>query len=210
MVINIDKVVDVEVFNFDEILGFYIIFYRMMELKNYVNDLLVRKDIIGVVIIYGIDSLEEIVYFLDFIIDNIKFVIVIGVMRSSFEFGYDGLSNLFVLVCIVVFKDVMGKGVFVVLNNEVLLVFEVIKINIFFLNIFKFLISGLLGIIDCNEFVFIRDIVNRIIIDIDKVEFKVVLFKVYVGENVDFIRFVVDSGYKGIVIEVMGRGNIFF
>lgn len=63
MVTNIDKVADVEVFNFDEIPAPHITPYRMMELKNYVNDLLARKDITGVVITHGTDSLEETAYF---------------------------------------------------------------------------------------------------------------------------------------------------
>ncbi|EQF23885.1 asparaginase family protein [Clostridioides difficile CD160] len=208
MVTNIDKVADVEVFNFDEIPGPHITPYRMMELKNYVNDLLARKDITGVVITHGTDSLEETAYFLDLTIDNIKPVIVTGAMRSSSELGYDGSSNLSASVCTAVSKDAMGKGVLVVLNNEVLLASEATKTNTLSLNTFKSLTSGPLGIIDCNELVLTRDIVNRTIIDTDKVESKVALFKAYVGENADFIRFAVDSGYKGIVIEAMGRGNI--
>lgn len=113
-----------------------------MELKNYVNDLLARKDITGVVITHGTDSLEETTYFLDLTIDNIKPVIVTGAMRSSSELGYDGSSNLSASVCTAVSKDAMGKGVLVVLNNEVLLASEATKTNTLSLNTFKSLTSG--------------------------------------------------------------------
>ena len=94
MVTNIDKVADVEVLNFDEIPGPHMTPERMMELKHYVNNILKREDICGVVITHGTDSLEETAYFLDLTIDNEKPVIVTGAMRSSSELGYDGPSNL--------------------------------------------------------------------------------------------------------------------
>lgn len=208
MVTNIDKVADIEVLNFAEIPGPHMTPYRMMELKKYTEDLLAREDITGVIITHGTDSLEETAYFLDLTIDNQKPVIVTGAMRSSSELGYDGSSNLSAAVCTAVSKDAIGKGVLVVLNNEVLLASEATKTNTLALNTFQSLVGGPLGYIDCNELVLLRDIVNRRVIKTDKIESKVALFKACAGENSDFIKSAVDLGYKGIVIEAMGRGNI--
>ena len=208
MVTNIDKVAEIEVLNFDEIPGPHMTPERMMELKDYVNDLLVREDICGVVITHGTDSLEETAYFLDLTITSIKPVIVTGAMRSSSELGYDGPSNLSAAVCTAISDDAIGKGVLIVLNNEVLLASEATKTNTLSLNTFKSLTSGPLGIIDCNELVLSKDVVNRSIIDTDKVESKVALFKSGVGMDDELIKFAADNGYKGIVIEAMGRGNI--
>ena len=208
MVTNIDKVADIEVLNFAEIPGPHMTPYRMMELKKYTEDLLAREDITGVIITHGTDSLEETAYFLDLTIDNPKPVIVTGAMRSSSELGYDGSSNLSAAVCTAVSKDAIGKGVLVVLNNEVLLASEATKTNTLALNTFQSLVGGPLGYIDCNELVLLRDIVNRRVIKTDKIESKVALFKACAGENSDFIKAAVDLGYKGIVIEAMGRGNI--
>lgn len=208
MVTNIDKVAEIEVLNFDEIPGPHMTPERMMELKDYVNDLLIREDICGVVITHGTDSLEETAYFLDLTITSIKPVIVTGAMRSSSELGYDGPSNLSAAVCTAISDDAIGKGVLIVLNNEVLLASEATKTNTLSLNTFKSLTSGPLGIIDCNELVLYKDVVNRSIIDTDKVESKVALFKSGVGMDDELIKFATDNGYKGIVIEAMGRGNI--
>lgn len=208
MVTNIDKVADIEVLNFAEIPGPHMTPYRMMELKKYTENLLAREDITGVIITHGTDSLEETAYFLDLTIDNKKPVIVTGAMRSSSELGYDGSSNLSAAVCTAVSKDAIGKGVLVVLNNEVLLASEATKTNTLALNTFQSLVGGPLGYIDCNELVLLRDIVNRRVIKTDKIESKVALFKACAGENSDFIEAAVDLGYKGIVIEAMGRGNI--
>lgn len=208
MVTNIDKVASVEAFNFDEIPGPHMTPERMMELRDYVNNLLKREDICGVVITHGTDSLEETAYFLDLTIDNKKPVVVTGAMRSSSELGYDGSSNLSASVCTAVSEKAVGKGVLVVLNNEVMLASEATKTNTLALNTFKSISCGPLGVIDCNELVLSRDIVHRTVIETDNVESKVALFKACVGMDEEFIKLAADNGYKGIVIEGMGRGNI--
>ncbi len=208
MVTNIDKVAEIEVLNFDEIPGPHITPERMMELKNYVNNLLVRDDIDGVVITHGTDSLEETAYFLDLTITSTKPVIVTGAMRSSSELGYDGPSNLSSAVCTAISKEAVGKGVLVVLNNEAMLASEATKTNTLALNTFKALATGPLGVIDCNELVLAKNVGPRTIIDTDNVESKVALFKAVVGMDAEFIKLATDNGYKGIIIEAMGRGNI--
>ena len=208
MVTNIDKVAQVEVLNFDEIPGPHFTPERMMELKDFVNVLLLREDISGVVITHGTDSLEETAFFLDLTITSTKPVIVTGAMRSSSELGYDGPSNLSAAVCTAISNEAANKGVLVVLNNEVLLASEATKTNTLSLNTFQALCSGPLGVIDCNELVLSKDKGRRTIIDTDKVESKVALFKSGVGMDDEFIKLAADNGYKGIVIEAMGRGNI--
>ena len=208
MVTNIDKVANVEVLNFDEIPGPHMTTQRMMELKHYVNNLLEREDICGVVITHGTDSLEETAYFLDLTIDNEKPVIVTGAMRSSSELGYDGASNLSSAVCTAISDSARNKGVLIVLNNEVIAASEATKIDTLALNTFQSVTGSPLGVIDCNEFILYKQITTRTIIDTDNVEDKVALFKSAVGMDDTFIRLAVDNGYKGIVIEAMGRGNI--
>ena len=208
MVTNIDKVADIEVCNFAEIPGPHMTPERLIELKHYVNNLLEREDICGAVITHGTDSLEETAYFLDLTISSQKPVIVTGAMRSSSELGYDGPSNLSAAVCTAISDKAVGKGVLIVLNNEVLLASEATKTDTLALNTFKSLSKGPLGLIDCNELVLFKSTEERTIIDTDKVETKVALIKSGIGMNDDFIKFAADSGYKGIIIEAMGRGNV--
>ena len=208
MVTNIDKVADIEVFNFDEIPGPHMTPEKMLNLRNYINDILSNDDISGVVVTHGTDSLEETAYFLDLTLDTPKPVIVTGAMRSSDELGYDGPSNLAAAVCTAISDEAYNKGVLVVLSNEVLLASEATKTNTLTLNTFKSLTCGPLGIIDCDKLVLSRDIVNRKTIVVDKVESDVALIKSGAGMDESFIKFAADKGCKGIVIEAMGRGNI--
>lgn len=208
MVTNIDKVADIEVYNFDEIPGPHITPEKMLNLRNYINDIISKDEVSGVVVTHGTDSLEETAYFLDLTLDTPKPVIVTGAMRSSDELGYDGPSNLAAAVCTAISDEAYNKGVLVVLSNEVLLASEATKTNTLILNTFKSLTCGPLGIIDCDKLVLSRDIVDRQTILVDKVESDVALIKSGVGMDDSFIKFATDKGCKGIVIEAMGRGNI--
>ena len=208
MVTNIDKVADIEIFNFAEIPGPHMTPDKMFNLKNFINSIITKDEISGVVVTHGTDSLEETAYFLDLTLDTSKPVIVTGAMRSSDELGYDGPSNLAASVCTAISDKAYNKGVLVVLNNEVLLASEATKTNTLTLNTFKSLSCGHLGIIDSDELVLSRDIVNRQTILVDKIEPDVALIKACAGMDDSFIKFAADKGCKGIVLEAMGRGNI--
>ena len=208
MVTNIDKVADIEIFNFAEIPGPHMTPDKMFNLRNFINSIITKDEISGVVVTHGTDSLEETAYFLDLTLDTSKPVIVTGAMRSSDELGYDGPSNLAASVCTAISDKAYNKGVLVVLNNEVLLASEATKTNTLTLNTFKSLSCGHLGIIDSDELVLSRDIVNRQTILVDKIEPDVALIKACAGMDDSFIKFAADKGCKGIVLEAMGRGNI--
>ena len=205
---NINKVATIEGHNFDEIPSPHMTFEKLMELKQYINNLLDRDDVCGVVVTHGTDSLEETAYFLDLVINNEKPVVVTGAMRSSSELGYDGSSNLSAAVCTAISDSAKGKGVLVAMNNEVLMASEVTKIDTLALNTFQAPSHGSLGIIDCNQLVLLKDASKKTFIDTDKYEPKVALIKTGLDMGDDLIKFAADAGYKGIVIEGMGRGNI--
>jgi L-asparaginase len=208
MVTNIDKIADIEVVNFSEIPGPHMTPEMMMDLKNLISDLVDRDDINGIVVTHGTDSLEETAYFLSLTLYTQNPVVVVGAMRNSSELGYDGPSNLAAAVCTVIADEAQNKGVLVVMNNEVNLASEVTKTNTLSLDTFKSIAYGPLGIIDDNKLILHRDIVRKQHIHTHKVEPCVDLFKVVVGMDSRLIKFSIDSGAKGIVIEAMGRGNI--
>jgi len=207
-VTNIDKIASTRVINFAEIPGPHMTPQKLMELKSLVEDLLADPQIKGVVITHGTDSLEETAYFLDLTIESKKPVIVVGAMRNSSELGYDGPSNLAAAVCTAISEKAKNKGVLVVLNTEVNSALEVTKTNTLSLGTFKSLMYGPLGIIDNDTLILHRDIVKRQHIKTDVIEEKVALFKSAIGMDSTLIKYCADSGYKGMVIEAMGRGNI--
>lgn len=207
MVSNIDKIADIEIVNFSEIPGPHMSIDKLIELKNIIKNTLDREDISGVIVTHGTDTLEETAYFLDLTINHPKPVVVVGAMRNSSELGYDGSSNLAAAVCTAISPNASNKGVLVVLNNEVNLASEVTKTNTLSLNTFQSP-YGPLGIIDTNTLILYRNIAYRHHIDTNQVERRVDLIKAVLDMDDRFIKYSVDEGAKGIVIEAMGRGNL--
>lgn len=180
----------------------------MFELSKKVRELVLREDIDGVVITHGTDTLEETAYLLDLTLNTVKPVVITGAMRSSSELGYDGPSNLAASICTAVSEEAKGRGVLVCFNGELNSAREVTKANSMALNAFRTPNFGPIGIVDNNNVIFYRKGPKGKHILIDKLNSKVAMIKCVAGMNEDFINFAIDKGYKGIVIEAMGRGNI--
>ena len=208
MVTNIEKLADIEVINYSNIASPHITPNMMMDIAKLVKETSEREDIIGVIVTHGTDTLEETAYLLDLVNNTDKPIVVIGAMRNSSELGYDGSSNLAAGICTVVSENSRNKGVLVVMNNEVNSASEVTKTNTLSLDTFKSPEFGPLGIVDNDEVIFYRNIVSRQFINTDSIENKVALVKSVPGIESDILDFYIDSGYKGIIIEAMGRGNV--
>ncbi len=208
MVTNIERFTEIETINYGDYPGPHITPKMMMELSKLVKKTVERDDITGVVLTHGTDTLEETAYLLDLTIKSKKPIVVVGAMRNSSELGYDGPSNLSAAICTAISKEAINKGVLVVMNNEVNAASEVTKTNTLSLDTFKSPEFGPLGIVDNDEVIFYRDIVNHHHIETENIESKIALIKCVAGMDSDFIDYCVDSGYKGIVVEALGRGNV--
>ncbi|MBS4540154.1 asparaginase [Clostridium sp. D2Q-11] len=209
MVTNIERYADIEIINFSKLPGPHMTPELMLELSNLIKDVLKREDINGVVVTHGTDTLEETAFFLEWTINSEKPIIVVGAMRNGSELGYDGPSNLSAAICTAISDESINKGVLVVMNNEVNAATEVTKTNTLSLNTFKSPEFGPLGIVDNDEVIYYRDKRSHDhILDIETVESKVGLIKCGAGMNSDIIDFHINSGYRGLVIEALGRGNV--
>lgn len=208
MVTNIEKFAEIETINFSNLPSPHITPKMMMELSNLVKEIVERDDIVGAVVTHGTDTLEETAYLLDLTINTVKPVIVVGAMRNSSELGYDGSSNLSAAICTAISPNANNKGVLVVMNNEVNAASEVTKTNTLSLDTFKSPEFGPLGIVDNDEVIFYRDILQKHHINTNSIEERVALVKCGPGMDSDIFEFYIENGYKGIVIEALGRGNI--
>lgn len=205
---NIKRLADLEVINFSNLPSPHITPNIMMEIAHVVKQNIIREDVTGVVVTHGTDTLEETAYLLDLLIHNEKPIVVVGAMRNHSELGYDGASNLSAAICTAISDRAKNKGVLVVMNNEVNAASQVTKTNTLSLDTFKSPEFGSLGIVDNDEVIFYRDIIKRQLIDTEKIENKVALIKTAPGMESDILDFYINSNYKGIVIEALGRGNV--
>lgn len=208
MIPNIGRFCEIEVVNYGNIPSPHITPNMMIEIADLVKTTVAKEDISGVIVTHGTDTLEETAYLLDLIVQTSKPIVLLGAMRNSSELGYDGSSNLAAALCTAVSDRAMNKGVLVVMNNEVNAASEVTKTNTLSLDTFKSPEFGPLGIVDNDEVIFHRDIVSHQYINTNKIEDKVALIKCVPGMESDIFSFYINNGYRGIVIEAMGRGNV--
>lgn len=205
MVTGIEKYAQIECHTFSNLPGPHVTPQIMLKLSKYIQGYLDREDISGVVVTHGTDSLEETAYLLDLTLNSPKPVVVTGSMRNSSELGYDGPANLSASICTVISDEARNRGVLVVLNGEINCASEVTKSNTMSLDTFKSPEFGPIGIVDNNKAIFYRNRVYRQHIKVDDIETRVALIKCASGMDSSMIDFCVDRGYKGIVIEGMGR-----
>lgn len=208
LVTNIDRYAEIETIDFSNIPGPHMDPAMMMKLRELVIQNLDRSDICGVIITHGTDTLEETAYLLDLSIDSTKPIVMVGAMRNSSELGYDGPSNLAAAVCTAISPQSHNKGTLVVMNNDVNAASEVTKTNTLSLDTFKSLEFGALGIVDGDDVIFHRKVVNRQHIITEEIDTNVELIKCVAGMDSNLINHCVNSGVSGLVIEGLGRGNV--
>jgi L-asparaginase len=208
MVTGIEKFAEVESYTFSNVPSPHMSPKDMMDLSKYIKNLIEKPDISGVVVTHGTDSLEETAYLLDLTLKTDKPIIVTGSMRSGSELGYDGPANLAASICTAISDEARGRGVLVCLNDELNCASEVTKANSMKLNAFTSPDFGPIGIVDNNEVIFYRDSLKKQHIETETIETKVDLIKCVSGLDSRLIRFCINEGDRGLVIEGMGRGNI--
>ena len=92
---------------------------HLLTLGKRVAALAKQPDVDGIVITHGTDTLEETAYFLNLTVRTDKPVVVVGSMRPSTAISADGALNLLNAVTTAAAKDSRGKGVLVVMNDEI-------------------------------------------------------------------------------------------
>ncbi|MDB5982648.1 MAG: putative L-asparaginase precursor, partial [Pseudomonas sp.] len=92
---------------------------NLLQLGRRVAELADSKDVDGIVITHGTDTLEETAYFLNLVEKTDKPIIVVGSMRPGTAMSADGMLNLYNAVAVASDKASRGKGVLVTMNDEI-------------------------------------------------------------------------------------------
>ncbi len=180
----------------------------MFRLARLVKDHINRKDINGIVITHGTDTLEETAYMIDLLVEDCKPVVLTAAMRSFDEAGTDAPTNLLAAVKTAASDVCPDAGTLVVMNDEIHAAREVRKTYTSNVATFESPGYGPLGIVDEDRVIIFRKSLIRETIPAERIEPDVDLFKMTAGENGRLICYAVDNQVKGIVIEGLGRGNI--
>lgn len=208
MIPGVEEFAEIEAYTFSSMPSPHMTLNTMLKLSSFVSELVERRDIEGIVITHGTDTLEETAYLLDMTVNTEKPIVVTGAMRSGSELGYDGPFNLATSICTAISEEAKGRGVLVCFNGELNSASEVTKANSMALNAFKTPNFGPIGIVDNNKVMFYRETKNTEKYIVDKIKKDVALIKCVVDMDSSYIDFVVEKGFGGIVIEALGRGNV--
>ena len=185
------------------------------KLANRVNELLVSGKADGVVITHGTDTMEETAYFLNLVVKSDKPIVMVGAMRNSGSLSADGPLNIYNAVNVAMSKEAAGKGVMVVMNDEIHAAREVTKTNTTAVDTFKSPNSGKIGTVFYGNVKFYMNPVRKHTVnsafDITKIKElpRVDIIYSHSNDNPDFVNVAVKNGAKGIINAGMGNGNPF-
>ena len=170
-------------------------------------------DLAGIVLTSGTDTLEELSYFLHLTVRHARPVVVVGSMRRPETLGYDGAANLRQAFRVAADPGSRGRGILVVLNEEINSGREVTKTNALHLQTFETRGYGALGVTARDRVVYYRRVERRHTVasgfDVGEIAQlpRVDIVMAYQGASGDLIRAAVDRGADGIVFAGAGAGS---
>jgi L-asparaginase len=121
-------------------------FEILLKLAKRINELAKQPDVDGFVITHGTDTMEESAYFLNLTVKTDKPVVMVGSMRPSTAVSADGPLNLYNAVAVAADPNAKGRGVMMVMNDQIHAAHSVTKTSTTAVDTFQSPIGGLLGL----------------------------------------------------------------
>ncbi len=186
---------------------------QWLQLARRINDIFSKDaELAGVVVTSGTDTLEETAYFLHLTVRHDRPVVVTGAMRNPSMVGYEGPANLLAAFRTAADPASRGRGVLVVLNDEINSARDVTKTDALRLQTFQTRVFGALGTVDGDRVAYSRNVTQRHTakseFDVSSIEAlpRVDVVMTYQGAPGDLIKAAVENGARGIVIASAGAG----
>jgi L-asparaginase len=185
-----------------------------LKLAKRVNEVLRAPGVSGVVITHGTDTLEETSYFLNLVTKSEKPVVLVGSMRPATAVSADGPANLYNGVAVAADPKARGRGVLVVINDEIHSARNVEKLNTTNIQAFSSPERGPQGLVNTGKIAWFEPMdkrhTTRSEFTVDKLQALPRVDIIYAYSNMppDLIQAAVARGAKGVVIAGVGDGNM--
>jgi L-asparaginase len=176
-------------------------------IRNRVLEFAANPEVDGVVLVMGTDVLEEVAYLLDITIPAETPIAVTGAMRTASMVGWDGGANVLASIRAAADVQCQGLGTLVVLNDQIHAARHVTKTHSQSVETFQSPEWGALGRVAGRKVVIVQRVARDLVL-CDRLEQKVSLIKLVVGMDDGFLRYVMDKGARGVVLEVFGGGRV--
>ncbi len=186
-----------------------------LALVKRINAILDQKpDLACIIITHGTDTMEETAFFLNLTHLRKTPLILVGSMRSSNEISADGPANLINAVRVGISKEAAGKGVMVVMNDNISAGRDLVKMNNRRVDAFPSTELGFIGFVDPETVTFYRTPVRLHTItsefniySLDSLP-KVDIVKDYAGFDSTILSYFSNRPNQGLVISSFAGGRL--
>jgi L-asparaginase len=190
-------------------------FENWLTLAKRINSIFAADpDVAGIVVTHGTNTMEETAYFLNLTVKHDRPVVLVGSQRPPTAISADGPLNLLNAIRVATASDARGKGVLIVMNEEINAARDVTKTNTYRVETFRAPELGYLGYVDGDKVAFYRASTKRHTVssefDLDGItELPVVdIVYSYIQPSPVVVEALLASGVKGIVFAGTGAGLI--
>jgi L-asparaginase len=115
-----------------------------------------EPEVSGVVVTHGTSTIEETAYFLHLTVRHDRAVVLVGAQRPASALSADGPLNLVNAVRTAAARESRGRGVLVMLNDEINAARDVMKSNTYRVETFRSGELGFLGYVDQDKVAYYR------------------------------------------------------
>ena len=184
-------------------------FGHVLELCTHIEKEL-REGVDGVVVSTGTDTLEEIAFALDLLVETNTPIVVTGAMRMKSDINYDGVSNLINAISVASTKRAQDQGVLVVFNGDILPAWTATKADTFSLNAFSASHGGPIGRVHegAAHFFASSKWPARLVQPQTAPDSNVPMIQIGFDNDAYLLDRIVPGECSGLVVEALGGGHV--
>ncbi len=205
---SLSKVANINVINFSNIDSSQMTPQIWTNLSIAVDKALEDPHVKGAVVTHGTDTMAEGAYSLDLTLKSRKPVVFVGAMRDASDVSPDGPANIPNAVIQACSDEAKDWGVTVTLNQYVNSARDVRKTQTSNVQTFNSGERGYLGYIAMGKVTKFNDRSQWQKFPLPDKLPDVVIVSDYAGSDGRLIRYAVNSGAEGLIVEAVGAGNV--